>query len=458
MIICVQGLGYVGSAMCVAVSLARKNFKSKKFNVIGVEQATERGKKIIEKINTGVFPFISNDKFLKSSIKKVVKKGILRATDSQEVYKKADVVIVSINCDLKKINGKYKINLTDFRKSIYQIANKVKKNTLIIIESTVPPGTCKKIVYEVFKKIFIKRKLDIKKINISHSFERVTPGKNYLNSIINNWRVYSGINKLSAKKCNKFLKSFINTKKYPLKELQDTESSELCKLMENSYRAVNIAFVEEWTKSANRLNVDLFEIIDAIKKRPTHNNLKDPGFGVGGYCLAKDPLMAKVGLKQLWNINQNFEFSEMAIRINRIMPLTTINRIKLFFKNNLKGIKILLLGITYKEDIADTRNSPSELFFKKMTSLGAKVVIHDPIVNYWEEINSNVHKKIPNINKFDAVVFAVKHKEYEKINFKNCKPKNKNFLLYDANNVLSSKQKKILKKLDLNFISAGGKR
>ena len=442
MIICVQGLGYVGSAMCVAIAMAKKNFKNKNFKVIGVDLPTVQGKKIINKINNGIFPFRSNDGRLKLEIKKCTKSGILNATESTEVFKKANIIIVSINCDLKKRNGKLEVDLEKFKKSIAEVIEKVGENTLIIVQSTVPPGTCKKLIKLIVKNIFLKRKLNPKKIYIAHSYERVTPGKNYLDSIINNNRVYSGINKESADKCENFLKRIINVKKYPLSRLQDTNSSELGKLMENSYRAVNIAFIDEWNK-------------DLTKKTPTHNNLKDPGLGVGGYCLTKDPLMAKLGAKQIWGINQKFDFSSMAVEVNKSMPFFVIEKIKNYFNNKLKNIKILLLGITYKEDIEDTRNSPSELFFKKMLSMKAKVSVHDPLVDFWKEQNIKEIKSIPDISKFNLVVFAVKHINYKKINFKNWKNKNKNFLILDANNVLSNKQRKIIKKKNFNLISIG---
>ena len=458
MIICVQGLGYVGSAMCVAISLAKKKFKSKKFKVIGVEQSTDRGKEIVSKINKGIFPFASNDNNLKHLTKKVHNTETLEATCSQSVYKKANIIVVSINCDLNKINGKYKINLVDFKRGIEQFAKKINEDTLIVVESTIPPGTCKKVVYNTIKKIFTKRKLNTKNIHVCHSYERVTPGKNYLNSITDNWRVYAGINKKSSDRCKNFLNKFINTKKYPLTRLQNTESSELSKLMENSFRAVNIAFVEEWSELSAKLNINLFDVIDGIKKRPTHKNLKDPGFGVGGYCLAKDPLMAMVGAKQLWGINQDFPFSKMAIQKNYSMPLTTIKRIKTFFNNNLRGVKVLLLGVSYKEDIADTRNSPSELFVRKMKSLGAKIELHDHIVKSWEETKLKIHKKIPALTNFDAAVFVVRHNEYQNINFKKWKSKKKNFLFFDANKVLSNKQIKVLKDLNKNIISIGRQR
>jgi len=454
MVICIQGLGFVGSATCVAVGLAKDKFKKKNFRIVGVEKATIRGNEIIKKINKGVFPFKSSDKKLKHSMKKIKKMGILQATNSTSIYKKANIILVSINCDIIKINGKKKIDLANFKSSINEIANKIKENTLIIIESTVPPGTCKKIVYPTIKSAFLKRNLNPEKIYIAHSYERVTPGKNYLNSVINNYRVYSGINKKSENKCKNFFKKIVNVKKYPLYKLNNTNSSELSKLMENSYRAVNIAFIEEWSRLAEKINVDLFSVIDAIKKRPTHSNLKDPGFGVGGYCLTKDPLMAMLGAKQIFNIKQDFKFSKLAIKTNSIMPITTVNKIKHFYNNKLKKIKILLLGATYKEDIADTRYSPSEFFFNKATSLGAKVKVHDSLIGYWNETKEEVLKKIPNFKNFDVIVFAVKHNEYKKILFKN-KYNKKNFLVVDANNVLTKKQNKDLKINKFNFISIG---
>jgi len=455
MIICVQGLGYVGSAMCVAIGLAKNKFKGKNLKIIGVEKPTVHGKQIISNINKGIFPFRSNDLKLKYALKQIKRHGLIKATSSTDVYKKADVISVSVNCDLIRVKGKIKVDLSKFKKCVVEFAKKIKENTLIIIESTIPPGTCTEIVYPTIKKIFLKRKLNPNKVYIAHSSERVTPGKNYLSSVVNSYRVYSGINKKSEIKCKNFLSKVINVKKYPLYKLKNTNSSELSKLMENSYRAVNIAFVDEWSRLAEKINVDLFDVINAIKKRPTHNNLKDPGFGVGGYCLTKDPLMAMVGVKQIFNIKQNFQFSKLAVKTNNSMPLSTVNTIKRFYSNDLKGIKILLCGVTYKEDIDDTRYSPSELFFKKMNYLGAKVKVQDPLARYWDEVKINISSKIVDIKKFDAVVFAVKHKEYHKINFSNWKTKKRNFLIIDANNVLTKSQLKNIKKKKFKLISIG---
>ena len=146
MIIYIQGLGYVGSVMCVAIGLAKNKFKENSLKIIGVEKPTIRGKQIIANINKGIFPFISNDLELKHAMKKIKGDGLIEATSSTSIYKKANVILVSVNCDLIRVKGKIKIDLTKFKKCIIEFAEQIKENTLIIIESTVPPGTCNKIV------------------------------------------------------------------------------------------------------------------------------------------------------------------------------------------------------------------------------------------------------------------------------------------------------------------------
>ena len=134
---------------------------------------------------------------------------------------------------------------------------------------------------------FNKRGLDIDKIYIGHSYERVMPGPGYIDSIINFYRVYSGINEESANEVEKFLKTIISTKEHHLRELHNTTATETAKVLENSYRAMNIAFMVEWSRFAENAGINLYEIIKAIRLRPTHSNMMLPGIGVGGYCLTK---------------------------------------------------------------------------------------------------------------------------------------------------------------------------
>ena len=164
-----------------------------------------------------------------------------------------------------------------------------------------PPGTCEKIAFDIIKNGLEVRNLDSDSFNLGHSYERVMPGPNYIDSIQNYYRVYSGINEESANATESFLRTIISTEKYPLTRLNGTNATELAKVLENSYRAMNIAFMVEWTRFAEEAGVNMYEIVNAIRQRDTHSNLMFPGLGVGGYCLSKDPLLASWSRKSLFN-------------------------------------------------------------------------------------------------------------------------------------------------------------
>ncbi len=453
--VCVQGLGFVGSAMATVIASRLDESNKPLFDVIGIDVSVGIGKERIDCINSGKFPFTTNDKILLSELKKSVDYGNLKATSDKIVYKEADVIIVSVNCDLIKQNGQEKIALDHFTDNIREIVENISDDTLIIIESTIPPGTCEKIIHPLFKEILTKRKININKIYIAHSYERVMPGDKYFDSIINYWRVYAGINLESANQCEAFLSQIINIEDFPLTRLSNTTASETGKLLENSFRAVNIAFMEEWGRFAEDAGVDIYEVIEAIRLRPTHSNMRQPGFGVGGYCLTKDPLFAKIAAKDILNINRHeFPFSIQAVQVNAEMPLVTLNKLKNYFKDNLNGKKILLMGVTYRQDVGDTRFSPSEIFVKEARSQGAEINAHDPLLDHWDEMDMDLKTELPDSTDFDAIVFAVPHKEYVGINL-NEWITNKRTLLFDANNVLSKKQVLEIKENDLNYISIG---
>ncbi len=453
--IVIQGLGFVGSATALAVASKLDKNKKPLFSVCGVDLENDIGKERISKINNGIFPFPSEDKNISREMKKCHKNKNLFATYSDENYSDADVIIISINCDLG-INGK-NIMLKKFIKSCEVVAKKITSKTLVIVQSTVPPGTCEKIIYPIFRENLIKRKIKLKEFWLAHSYERVMPGRDYLNSITNYWRVYSGINTISADKCKNFLNKIINTKKFPLSRLESTTASEISKVLENSYRAVNIAFIEEWSRFAEEVKVDLFEVIETIRKRPTHANIRQPGFGVGGYCLTKDPLFAKIASKQLFKLkNHNFTFSTAAIHINNSMPLVSLNKIKNYFNGSIKKKKILIMGITYRDGIADTRFSPSEIFYDEARKNKAEVFAHDPLVKYWEQKNIKTESNLSNLEDFDVVLFAVQHPEYTKIKFNKIFKSKKNILIFDSNKVLSLKQINDIKKVkSLKYQSIG---
>ena len=455
--VCVQGLGFVGSAMALAIANAKDTNGFPLYNVIGVDVPNEAGYKKASSINDGVFPFENNDKKLEKAQKDAYKNGNLWATTDAGYFQYADVVVVDINLDVKYTEDHEPIlDLTLFKDAMHTLGRYIKPGTLVVVETTVPPGTCEKVVYPILTEEFRNRNIDESELYVAHSYERVMPGENYFDSIINFWRVYSGINEISSDYCQKFLESVISTENYPLTRLEKTTATEIAKVLENSYRAATIAFIEEWGRFAEAVNVDLFEVIDAIRMRPTHSNMRQPGFGVGGYCLTKDPYFAPLAAKEIFGLqNMEFPFSTQAVKTNNAMPLVSLHKIESLLGGNLQGKRLLVLGVSYRQDVGDTRYSPTEIFVKEARKRGAEITCQDPLVEYWYEMAMPVLAAIPAFDNYDAVVFTVQHKQYQEIDFQKLSLK-KNLLIFDANCVLSKKQRSDIKQLaDVKFAAIG---
>ena len=439
-IVCVQGLGFVGSAMAIAVAKAIDENGKPLFNVAGVDLENELGKERVSKINSGYFPFEVVDNSLKESLSSSVEQGNLIATTNPDIYSKASIVVVDVPLDIKLEEGKGSVPWGGFRAAIRTLGERVSPGTLILVETTVPPGTCEKVVKPELVSALEKRGIDPSEVLLAHSYERVMPGPEYLDSVVNFWRVFSGETVEAADRCEEFLSKVVNVEEFPLTRLSSMRASETAKVLENSYRAVNIAFIEEWGRFAEGIDVDLFSVINAVRYRPTHNNIRQPGFGVGGYCLTKDPLFAEFAAKELFeNDALEFPFCRQAVDTNNKMPLVSLNYLESFLGGDLKGKKILLCGVSYRSGVEDTRYSPSEIFVREANKKGAKVEFHDPLVRHWDELDAEVLSDMPRDTEFDAVVFAVPHEDY--LDLSNCKWSVENKpLIFDANNVLSSEQ------------------
>lgn len=446
-IVCIQGLGFVGAAMALAVANAKDAAGQPLYNVIGVDVPNESGHRKVMSINDGVFPFENSDKKIQQAQKEAFENGNIWAVTDDSVFALADIVVVDINLDIKYGERSEPIlDLSLFKDAMRTLGSYIKEGSLVIVETTVPPGTCEKIVKPIIINEFIHRGLNPDKVFIAHSYERVMPGENYFDSIVNFWRVYSGVNDESADKCQRFLESVIRTDKYPLIRLQGTTSTEIAKVLENSYRAATIAFMEEWGRFAEEIGVDLFEIIDAIRMRPTHSNMRQPGFGVGGYCLTKDPYFAPLAAKEIFKLDgMEFPFSTNAVRINNVMPLVSLNKIEKLLGDDLKGKTLLVLGVSYRQDVGDTRYSPTEIFVREAIRRGAKVVCQDPLVSDWIEMKLPVLSELPSFHGFDAIVFTVQHKQYLDIDFQKIELDDET-LIFDANCVLSKEQRQAIKK------------
>ncbi len=221
----------------------------------------------------------------------VNKKKTLIATYTYDALALAEVVVVDVQCDyLKESLGNCtegRADIDALEDSLRIIGEKIKPDCMILIETTVPPGTTEYVAYPIIKKAFEQRGI-ISEPLLAHSFERVMPGRNYVSSIRDFWRVCSGINEEARKRVVSFLSDILNVEKFPLTVLDRPIESETCKIVENSYRATILAYLHEWSLFAERNGVDLIKVLDAIRVRPTHSNIIFPGPGIGGYCLPKD--------------------------------------------------------------------------------------------------------------------------------------------------------------------------
>ncbi|MBF87894.1 MAG: nucleotide sugar dehydrogenase [Pelagibacterales bacterium] len=452
--ICVQGLGYVGSATIAALSNASDINGNPLYNIIGIDINSKDGLERISNINKGIFPFGSQDKSLSKAILKGKKEKRIFATTEISYFDRADVIVINIPLDITWDTKEPYINFKKFKNAIYDIGNNMRENALIIVETTVPPGTCEKVVLPILLECFNSRGLNIDGLLLAHSYERVMPGPDYLDSIINYWRVFAGYNKRASDVCEKFLSSFINVKDYPLKKLSSLTASETSKVIENSYRAVNIAFMEEWGLFAESVGLNSFEIIDAIRMRPTHNNIRRPGLGVGGYCLIKDPLFGLLSSKQLYETEElAFPMSQLGININSNMPNNNLNRLNLYV-GGLKGKRVLVLGATYRSEVDDVRNSPSEVLCRGLDKMGASWDIHDPFVDSFENLNKDFLQEIPAANKYDILILTVDHNFYKEFDFLDWVEGTK-IIIMDTNNILTEELCKALVSKNFRLLITG---
>ncbi|MDA9355723.1 nucleotide sugar dehydrogenase [Gammaproteobacteria bacterium] len=415
-VIVVQGLGFVGAVM----SLVCANALTEEYAVIGVDLANEKTYWKIKSINDGVFPLIADDPKISEFFNKSIDKGNFLATYDPLAYSYADVIIVDINLDVEKesdIDRKlqsFDVSLDGFKSAIQSIGSKCKDNVLILVETTVPPGTCEKIVKPIIENEFIRRGLSLANYHLGHSYERVMPGPEYIDSIREYPRVYSGSNAASADAVEIFLKTIIDTSICDLTRLEHTNATEMAKVLENSYRAMNIAFVVEWSRFAEEAGVDLYSMVNAIRARPTHANLMYPGIGVGGYCLTKDPLLASWARKFHFGASSDLEMSINGVSVNDQMPKFAFNRLVQVF-GDVSGKRVAFLGVSYRGDVGDTRFTPVEPLVEMVRETGAKIVLHDPFISYWEEQKCGVESDLNAVlvSNTDIVIISAGHSQYK---------------------------------------------
>ncbi len=442
-VVVVMGVGFVGAVMAAIVSdCTDPRGRPTKF-VIGVQRPSVRSFWKIPTLNRGLSPVRSEDPEVDPLIRRcVLDKKSLLATYTEEVLTLADVVVVDVQLDyLKNELGNVRngqVEMSALEEAFEIIAGRIPAGCLVLIETTVAPGTTEQIALPLMRKIFRQRGIASDPL-LAHSYERVMPGRDYVASIRDFWRVCSGVNPEAREKVVRFLNQVIHTDKFPLTVLDRPIESETAKIVENSYRAATLAFMDEWSLFAERNGVDIRKVIQAVRVRPTHSNMIFPGPGIGGYCLPKDGGLGIWAYRHIFGFEDDiFRITPRAIDINDTRGLHAAQLVRDALRNMnvpIAGAEVLVCGASYREDVGDTRYSGSEIMVRRLSEMGAEIRVHDPYVERWWEFEKQgeypqhgrenffrnqkklkqlpVQKDLPHaLAGCDALVLAVRHQAY----------------------------------------------
>ena len=388
----VIGLGYVG--LPLVVESCNSGLK-----VFGYDNNSDK----VKKLQNGTSPIEDiSDEMLKKALKKD-----LTISDSPEALKDCEYIVISVPTPLTD----YQPDLSYVKAAARTIAENISKDQVIILESTTYPGTTIEVLIPEIESISeLKAGKDF---YVGYSPERIDPGNETWN-FKNTPKVISGIDDNSTKKIKNFYEKIIDE----VVEVSGTKEAEMVKLLENTYRHVNIAFINELAILCNMLDIDIWEVVEAAKTKPFGFESFRPGPGVGGHCIPIDPNYLSFKTRQ---IGKPVRFVELAQEINNTMPSYIVSRI-LEKMNSLqkpmKNSNILILGVAYKKDISDTRESPSIDIIENLVSKGVNVSFYDPYVESLDlNVSVNKEQDISNFDNYDLILFHTSHSEFSKINF-----------------------------------------
>lgn len=379
--ITILGMGYIG--LPTAIAFARAGFKVNGFDV---------NKKVIETLKSGHIHIVEPD--LQEAFEEALNSGKLNPTDK---LKKSDVFIISVPTPFKKDRDEKIADLSYVQSGAREVATVLEKNNLVILESTVPPMTTK-MMTDILEKESGLRRDEFMSV---HCPERVLPGR-ILYELEHNDRIIGA----EQKEAGEYTKVIYDAM---VKEgtcyITDDITAEMCKLVENTYRDVNIAFANELSVICDKLEIDVFELIKLANKHPRVNILT-PGAGVGGHCLAVDP----------WFIVEKFPKEANVIRearlINDFKPRFIVNKVDEILNHN-KDLTVGVLGLAYKPDIDDLRESPAMEIAEILRDKGYKTVACEPNVNEKEVNGFELYSFDDILNKADYLVLAQGHKEFK---------------------------------------------
>ncbi|UCC43027.1 MAG: nucleotide sugar dehydrogenase [Candidatus Zixiibacteriota bacterium] len=388
----VIGLGYVGLPLSMVLVDAG-------FEVIGFDVNKSR----VKLLNSGQSDI---DDVPGRAVARAVKSGKFKATADPKQIGLMDTISICVPTPLSKTKDP---DVSFILAAMDWVAKYVKKGALIVLESTTYPGTTEDLILPLLQDKVRKAGRDF---YLAFSPERVDPG-NQKFTTENTPRVVGGI----TPACTKVAKKFYETTIPEVHAVSSTRAAEMVKLLENTFRSVNIGLVNEVALMCHRLGIDVWEIIDAAATKPFGFMPFYPGPGLGGHCIPIDPHYLSWKLKSL---NYYARFIELAGDINSQMPEWVVDRISAFmnkrFTKALNKSSILMLGVTYKRDIKDTRESPALDVWKLLENRGAKVQYHDPYVPHFrwgERTSKSVKLTASAVKKADLVVIATDHTSFD---------------------------------------------
>ncbi|MBN1870890.1 MAG: nucleotide sugar dehydrogenase [Candidatus Omnitrophica bacterium] len=417
--VAVVGLGYVGLPLAV-------NFAKVGFTVFGLDKDVDRVSQVNQK-RSYILDISTKD------VAKVVRSGRLTAQTEFGILKTVDVIIICVPTPLKR---KYTPDITFIVDAVRTIRKFLKKDTLVILESTTYPGTTEELICPELEKSGLKSGKDF---FLSFSPERIDPGnKKY--DVTRIPKVVGGLTPEGGKLTQLLYEKII--KKVHM--VSSAKTAEMAKLLENTFRIINIGWVNEVAMMSHKMGIDIWEVIEAAKTKPFGFMPFYPGLGVGGHCIPDDPLYL------YWKAKHHgfsSKFIKLSADINSNMPYYLVDRLKDILKREKRAIgkaKLLVVGVTYKKDVKDLRKSPSLKLIEILQEKGCRVSYFDPIIPYLDigTIHQTSIKLTPNsIAQHDCVIIATDHTKVDyKVILKHAR------LIYDLRNVYGRiKHKKIEK-------------
>ena len=386
------GIGYVGLPLAVV-------FAEAGFDVVGVDPAEDK----VAAINRGESYILDVET---ERVRGLVDAGKLRASTDYSVLADVDAVSICVPTPLRKTGDP---DLSFIAAAANDLAPNLRKGMVVVLESSTYPGTTREMILPVLESV--SGLTVCEDFFLAFSPERVDPGRTDWTTI-NTPKVIGGI----TPDCGEMASAWYDQALDTIVPVSTCEVAEMTKLLENTFRMINIGMVNELAIMCDRLGIDVWEVIDAAATKPFGFMKFTPGPGLGGHCIPIDPLYLSWKLKSL---NYNARFIELASEINTNMPRYTVGKIQDALnqhKKPINGSRILIVGVAYKPDIDDLRESPALDVIHLLKDKGADVVYHDPFIPYLNHDNldmDSVDDLLPEVNAADCVAIITNHSVYD---------------------------------------------